>query len=145
MEELKLALKRAFATTYAFLVKSENFHWNVTGPNFPQLHELFGKVYDEVDHDLDKFAERLRSLRCTVPASFSELSKHSQIMDTLEVLPPAEMVRTLYVDNGKVHAALMQAYSLAETAKEHGLSAFLSERMDAHRKHGWMLYSTMQP
>jgi starvation-inducible DNA-binding protein len=90
MEELNMALKRAFATTYGFLVKSENFHWNVTGPNFPQLHELFGKVYDEVDHDLDKFAERLRSLRCTVPASFSELSEHSQIMDTLEVLPPAE-------------------------------------------------------
>ena len=145
MEELQLALKRAFSTTYAFLVKAENFHWNVTGPNFVPYHELFGKIYDEVDDELDDFAERLRALRSFVPASFSQLAEHSAILDTLEILPPTEMVRTLYVDNGKVHTALMEAYALAETQGEHGLSAFISERIDAHRKHGWMLYSTMQP
>jgi starvation-inducible DNA-binding protein len=145
MDELKMALKRAFATTYAFLVKAENFHWNVTGPNFLQYHELFGKIYDEVDDDLDNFAERVRALRCFVPASFTQLSEYSTITDTLEILPPTEMVRTLYVDNGKVHAALMEAYGLAEQEYEAGLCAFLSERIDAHRKHGWMLYSTMQP
>jgi starvation-inducible DNA-binding protein len=145
MEELKLALKRAFATTYAFLVKSENFHWNVTGPDFLQYHELFGKIYDEVDDELDDFAERVRALRCWVPASFSQLSEHSAIADTLEVLPKNEMLRTLYVDNGKVHTVLVAAYALAESEGEHGLSAFLSERIDAHRKHGWMLYSSMQP
>ena len=144
MEELKLALKRAFATTYAFLVKSENFHWNVTGPDFVQYHKLFGKIYDEVDDELDDFAERIRALRCFVPASFSQLSEHSTILDTVEVLPATEMLRTLYVDNGKIHTALMEAYALAEMEGEHGLSAFLSERIDAHRKHGWMLYSTMQ-
>jgi starvation-inducible DNA-binding protein len=145
MEELKMALKRAFATTYAFLVKAENFHWNVTGPNFVQHHKLFGDIYDEVDNELDSFAERVRALRCYVPASFSQLSEYSTILDTVEILPPTEMVRTLYVDNGKVHEALMQAYQLAESFGEHGLSAYLSNRIDAHRKHGWMLYSTMQP
>ena len=145
MEELKMALKRAFATTYAFLIKSENFHWNVTGPDFVQYHKLFGKIYDEVDDELDDFAERVRALRCFVPASFSQLSEHSTILDTLEILPATEMLRTLYVDNGKIHTALMEAYALAEMESEHGLSAFLSERIDAHRKHGWMLYSTMQP
>lgn len=144
MDELKMALKRAFATTYAFLIKSENFHWNVTGPNFVQHHKLFGDIYDEVDDELDDFAEHVRALRCWVPASFTQLSEHSTILDTLEILPPTEMVRTLYVDNGKVHVALMEAYGLAEQEYEAGLCAFLSERIDAHRKHGWMLYSTMQ-
>ena len=51
MEELQMALKRAFATTYAFLVKAENFHWNVVGANFQQHHELFGDIYDEVDDE----------------------------------------------------------------------------------------------
>jgi starvation-inducible DNA-binding protein len=145
MEDLKMALKRAFATTYAFLVKAENFHWNVTGPDFLQYHELFGKIYDEVDDELDDFAERVRAMRCYVPASFSQLSEHSAIADTLEVLPKNEMLRTLYVDNGKVHVELLAAYALAEQYAEHGLSAFLSERIDEHRKHGWMLYSSMQP
>ena len=144
MDDLKLALKCAFATTYAFLVKAENFHWNVTGADFLQYHELFGKIYDEVDDELDDFAERLRALRCYVPASFSQLSEHSSIKDTLEVLPKNEMLRTLYVDNGKVHQNLMAAYALAEEYSEPGLCAFLSERVDEHRKHGWMLYSSME-
>ena len=144
MEELTLALKRAFATTYAFLVKSENFHWNVTGVDFLQYHELFGKIYDEVDDELDDFAEHLRALRCWVPASFSQLAEHSSITDTVEVLPKNEMLRTLYVDNGKVHEDLLAAYALAEEYGEQGLCAFLSELIDAHRKHGWMLYSSME-
>lgn len=144
MEELKLALKRAFATTYAFLVKAENFHWNVTGSDFLEYHELFGKIYDEVDDELDDFAEHLRALRCYVPASFSQLAEHSTITDTLEMLPKNEMLRTLYVDNGKVHEDLMAAYALAEEYSEPGLCAFLSERIDEHRKHGWMLYSSME-
>jgi starvation-inducible DNA-binding protein len=143
MDDLKLAVKNAFATTYAFLVKSENFHWNVTGPDFIQYHQLFGKIYDEVDDELDSFAEHVRAIRCYVPASFSQLSEHSSITDTVEVLPKNEMLRTLYVDNGKVHEELLKAYTLAEFYEEYGLSAFLSERIDAHRKHGWMLYSSM--
>lgn len=143
MEDLQQALKCAFATTYAFLVKSENFHWNVTGPDFLQYHELFGKIYDEVDDELDDFAERVRAVRAWVPASFSQLAEHSAITDTVEVLPKNEMLRVLYVDNGKVHDELLKAYQLAEEYGEQGLCAFLSERIDEHRKHGWMLYSSM--
>lgn len=144
MDELKQALSRAFATTYAFLVKSENFHWNVTGPDFLQYHKLFGKIYDEVDDELDDFAEHIRAIRGYVPASFSQLATLSTIQDTLEVLPKTEMVRALYLANGKVHEALIAAYILAERENEAGLCAFLSERVDAHRKHGWMLYSSME-
>lgn len=144
MEELHLALKRAFATTYAFLVKAENFHWNVTGPNFEEYHKLFGDIYDEIDDEIDEFAEQLRATRVYVPASFTQLQEYSLIKDTLEILPPMEMVRTLYVDNGKMHVILMEAYALAERAGEIGLCATLSERIEEHRVHGWKLYSTMQ-
>jgi len=143
MEELQTAVKRAFATTYAFLVKAENFHWNVTGADFFQYHELFGKIYDEVDDGIDEFAEHVRAVRAYVPASFSQLIENSAITDTLELLPKPEMLRVLYVDNGKVHEELIKAYALAERESEQGLAAFLSDRVDAHRKHGWMLFSSM--
>lgn len=143
MDDLKLALESAFATTYGFLLKAENFHWNVTGPDFFQYHELYGKIYDEVNDDLDDFAEHLRALRVLVPATFKQLAELSKVTDTLEVLPKNEMLRTLYVDNGKVHEELIKAYALAEKYSEAGLCAFLSERVDAHRKHGWMLYSSL--
>ena len=145
MEELHTALKRAFATTYAFLVKSENFHWNVTGVNFVQYHKLFGDIYEEIDDELDDFAETLRGQNLYVPASFQQLKEMSFITDTLEVLPEKEMVRTLYIDNVKVHEALLTAYQLSEMYKMPDLCAFLSERIEEHREHGWKLYSSLQP
>ena len=145
MEELHTALKRAFATTYAFLVKAENFHWNVTGVNFVQYHKLFGDIYEEIDDELDDFAETLRAQNLYVPASFQQLKEMSFITDTLEILPEKEMVRTLYIDNVKVHEALLTAYQLSEMYKMPDLCAFLSERIEEHREHGWKLYSSLQP
>ena len=66
-----LALKTAFASEYAFALKAQNFHWNVEGPSFPQLHELFEKIYVEVYSSIDTFAEQLRALQLYTPASLS--------------------------------------------------------------------------
>jgi starvation-inducible DNA-binding protein len=145
MEDLNMALKRAFATTYAFLVKAENFHWNVTGSDFLQYHKLFGKIYDEIEDELDDFAETLRGQNIFVPASLTQLKEMSMVEDTLDILPRMEMVRILYIDNIKVHEALLAAYQLSETYMKPDLCAFLSERIEEHRKHGWMLFSSMQP
>jgi starvation-inducible DNA-binding protein len=145
MEELHTALKKAFATTYAFLVKSENFHWNVTGVNFVQYHKLFGEIYDEVEDELDDFAETLRAQSIYVHASFQQLKEMSAVEDTLEILPAKEMLRVLYIDNVKVHETLLTAYQLAETYRKPDLCAFLSERIEEHRKHGWKLFSSLEP
>ena len=144
MEELHTALKRAFATTYAFLIKAENFHWNVTGVNFVQYHKLFGEIYDEIEDEIDDFAETLRAQNIYVPASFTQLKEMSAVEDTLEVLPSKEMVRALYIDNVKVHEALITAYQMSEMYNKPDLCAFLSERVEEHRKHGWKLYSSLQ-
>ena len=60
MDDLKKAMKVAFASEYAFALKAQNFHWNVEGPLFPQLHELCGKIYDEAYASIDDFAENIR-------------------------------------------------------------------------------------
>lgn len=145
MEELHTALKKAFATTYAFLVKAENFHWNVTGVNFVQYHKLFGEIYDEVEDELDDFAETLRAQSIYVHASFQHLKEMSAVEDTLDILPAKEMLRVLYIDNVKVHETLLTAYQLAETYRKPDLCAFLSERIEEHRKHGWKLFSSLEP
>ena len=57
MDELKQAMKVAFASEYAFALKSQNFHWNVEGNDFYELHLLFERIYDEVYGSIDNFAE----------------------------------------------------------------------------------------
>jgi len=60
MDELRKALKIAFASEYAFFIKAQNFHWNVEGMFFEQFHALFGGIYEEVYENIDPFAENIR-------------------------------------------------------------------------------------
>lgn len=144
MEELHKASKIAFASTFAFYLKAQNYHWNVVGPDFLEYHELFGKVYEEVYGSIDDFAEKIRALDTFVPASFSKFSMLSQIDDETEIIPLERMLMELIEDNAKMGKILKMVYDIAEQFGEHGLSNFLAERMDAHRKHGWMLRSSIK-
>ena len=144
MEELIQAAKVAFSSTFSFYLKAHNFHWNVEGPDFYEYHKLLEKIYEEVYDSIDDFAEKIRSLGSYVPASYTRLSMLSEIEDQKEVLPKNQMVLVLLEDNRKMLQILKLAYDLAEARSEHGFSNFLAERMDAHRKHGWMLRSSMK-
>lgn len=142
MEELQKAAKIAFASTFSFYLKAHNFHWNVEGSDFLEYHNLFGKLYEEVYGSVDDFAEKIRSLNTFVPGSYTRFSMLSQIDDETKILPKEAMVSELLEDNEKLIKVLKMVYDLAEQAGEHGFSNFLAERMDAHRKHGWMLRSS---
>lgn len=142
MDELKQAMKVAFASEYSFALKAQNFHWNVEGPLFPQLHALFDTIYSEVYDSIDGFAENIRKLGSYTPASFERFSMLTQVEDELNMLEDRAMIAELLQDSDKMVKLLKMVYELAEQAGENGLSNFLAERMDAHRKHSWMLRAT---
>jgi starvation-inducible DNA-binding protein len=139
MEELQKAAKIGFASEFSFYLKAHNFHWNVEGSDFLEYHDLFGKIYEEVYGSIDDFAEKIRAIGTYVPASFSRFSMLTQIADETNILTKDLMVAELMADNDKLIKVLKLVYDLAEQSGEHGFSNFLAERMDAHRKHGWML------
>lgn len=142
MEELQKAAKIAFASEYTFYLKAHFFHWNVEGPDFAQLHELFGKIYEEVYNSIDDFAEKIRTMGAYAPGSNSRFNVLTQIEDETQVLPAAAMVNELLKDSDNMVIILKRVYDIAEDNGEHGFSNFLAERMDAHRKHSWMLRAT---
>ena len=143
MEDLHKAAKVGFASSFSFYLKAHNFHWNVTGPDFLEYHELFGKVYEEVYESIDDYAEKIRALGTFVPASYSRFNMLSQIEDETAILPKDAMVKELLQDNEKLIQILKLVYEQSEKYKEYGFSNFLAERIDAHRKHGWMLTSSI--
>ena len=142
MDELKKAMKVAFASEYSFALKAQNFHWNVEGPLFPQLHMLFGDIYEEVYESVDPFAENIRKLGSYTPASFERFSMLTQVEDELNMLEDRAMIAELLQDSDKMVKLLKMVFELSEQAGEHGLSDFIAGRMDAHRKHSWMLRAT---
>lgn len=139
MEELQQAAKVGFATTFAFYLKAHNYHWNVEGSDFKEYHDLFGGIYEEVYGSIDSFAEKIRALGTYVPASFTRFSMLTQVEDETEIIPKEQMVINLLEDNEKIIKLLKLVYQQSEANNEYGFSNFIAERIDAHRKHGWML------
>jgi starvation-inducible DNA-binding protein len=144
MNELQQAARVAFATEFSFYLKAHEFHWNVEGIHFQEYHALFETIYTEVYGVIDEFAEKLRSLQVYAPGSLSKLSMLSRVEDENAIIDTGTMVAMLLEDSDKCCALFKIVYDVAEREGEHGFSNFLAERMDAHRKHSWMLRSSLK-
>ena len=144
MDELIKTSKVAFASEYSYFVKAQFFHWNVEGSNFPQYHELFGNIYEEVYGNIDAFAENLRKLGTYAPGSFDRLSMLSRVEDETQIMPAEQMLAELLADSERMCEMFKVVFMLSEQANEYGLSDFIAGRQDAHRKHAWMLKATLK-
>jgi starvation-inducible DNA-binding protein len=143
-EEMIQTAKVVMADTFKFYLRAHNYHWNVEGPNFPQYHELFEKIYTEVFEALDTIAEQIRAMDAYVPGSASRFSELSSLEDEREIPTTHDMLVRLFNDNDRLLANIQIAYDRAEAAGNHGFSNLLADRQAAHNKHRWMLKSTLK-
>ena len=141
METLQEIMKKILADTFALYLKAHNYHWNVEGQNFPQYHEFFGNLYEELHGAVDPIAEEIRSLDAYAPGSFTRFMELTDIEDETSVPAGVEMARRLMTDNEKVIGTLNVAFKLADQLEKQGLADFLAGRIDIHNKHQWMLRS----
>ncbi|WP_428981185.1 Dps family protein [Marinomonas rhodophyticola] len=77
--EISDGLKRLLADTYTLYLQTHNFHWNITGPQFRELHLMFEEHYQELALAVDDIAERIRTLDVAAPGTykaFAELRLH---------------------------------------------------------------------
>lgn len=137
------SIKTAFASSYAFYLKTHFYHWNVEGNMFFMYHEMFGEIYEEVYGAIDGFAEQIRTLDTYAPGTFDRLKTLSVLEESENIPTGIEMAKALYSDNRQLIATLLQAYKDAESAGELGISNFLQDRITAHEKHGWFLRATI--
>lgn len=144
MSDLGEALKKNLADTFAFYLKSHNYHWNVEGPDFYEYHQFFELLYNETWNAVDAIAEHIRTLDEYAPGSFGRFSELTKIPDATTIPTGIKMASTLLADNEKVIDNLKISQQLAEKVKEVGIGNFLQDRIDIHSKHGWMLRSTIK-
>lgn len=138
-------LKTLLATQYAFVIKAQLFHWNVEGPDFAQLHEFFGNIYEEVyDNSIDQTAEFIRVLDDYTPGSFERFAELSVITGQTKIPRARLMIEELYNDAEQLIALLNQTFDAAEAEDQQGIMDFLAGRIDAMGKHRWMLRSFLK-
>ena len=138
-------LKTLLATQYAFVIKAQLFHWNVEGPDFAQLHEFFGEIYEEVyDNSIDRTAEFIRILDDYTPGSFERFAELSVITGQTKIPRARLMIEELFADSEQLIALLNQTFDAAEAEDQQGIMDFLAGRIDAMGKHRWMLRSFLK-
>lgn len=142
--DLITSLKTLLANTFAFYLKAQYYHWNVEGPDFKQYHDLLAGIYETVYASVDPLAEEIRAMGAYAPGSFSRFSEMSSITDENSIPLALDMLQRLLNDNAIMLSSIETAYELAEVEHQHGLSNFLAERQDAHKKIGWMLTATLK-
>lgn len=119
-------------------------HWNVEGSDFPQLHELFDNIAEDVYGSIDPTAENLRKIEEFTPYTLSDLIKVKMCGDIRKSASPKTLLTSLYDINEEIITCISEAFQAAVAEDEQGIANFLSERDDMHKKWAWQLRVTLK-
>ncbi len=137
------ALSNVLADTFVLYLKTHNFHWNVTGPMFHTLHQMFEQQYNELWLAVDAIAERMRSLGFIAPGSYGEFNRLTYLQESPVARNASEMIAELLRDHETTARTARSAFAAARTAVDAATEDLLTQRLAAHEKAAWMLRSLL--
>ncbi len=139
--ELIMVINTLIANYSVHYQKLRNYHWNVKGPEFFDVHEKFEEQYNEAKVDIDDLAERVRVFGSTPMSTMKEYLENSDIQETSTDLKAMEMVKEILKD---YRILLEHLFTLVEVSLQHGdsgtedLAKQIIKRLE---KHHWMMTS----
>jgi starvation-inducible DNA-binding protein len=137
-------LKVLLASTQSFAIKSQNFHWNVEGSNFPQYHAFFDTLYGDVSATIDPIAEYIRILGHYTPGSLTRYAELSIIQDQIKI-PRAELMFQESLHDCEQMGQLVTAmFAEAANENQHGIENYMAELQDLYGKKAWFIRSVLK-
>ena len=137
-------LKVLLASTQSFAIKSQNFHWNVEGSNFPQYHAFFDTLYNDVNETIDPIAEYVRILGAYTPGSLTRYAELSIIEDQIKI-PRAELMFAESLQDCETMLQLVTAmFDEAASENLHGIENYMAELQDLYGKKAWFIRSILK-
>lgn len=142
-KETAHALSTFLADSYMLYLKTQNFHWNVTGPQFFALHTMFEEQYTDLAAAIDTIAERIRALGEYAPGSFVAFRDLSEIEEATSVPTSGEMVTQLSKDNETLSKSCKHVLQLLDGSGDEASIDLATERLRQHDLNAWMLRSSV--
>jgi starvation-inducible DNA-binding protein len=142
-ENISSGLARLLADSYTLYLKTHNYHWNVTGPQFNTLHMMFETQYTELAIAVDEIAERIRALGVKAPGSYTEFAKLTNVEEGNGDESAEEMIRQLAIGQETIVRTAREAFPAADAANDEPTADLLTQRMQIHEKNAWMLRSML--
>ena len=138
-------LNTVLADEVLLYVKTRNYHWNVVGPDFGELHKFFEDQYEKLEDFMDDTAERARSLGGQALGTLAEYLKRTRLKESPRHPPARDMVADLLTDHETIIRALRQDQEAClSTHGDAGTADYLTGLMEAHEKMAWMLRSYLE-
>lgn len=142
-EKIAAGLSKLLADSYTLYLKTHNYHWNVSGPHFGALHQMFEVQYTELAAAIDEIAERIRALGVRAPGSYTAFARLATVSEASDDEDAAEMIRQLVLGQEAVVRTAREAFAEADKAKDEPTADLLTQRMQNHEKNAWMLRSML--
>jgi starvation-inducible DNA-binding protein len=142
-EAIAAGLSNLLADSYTLYLKTHNYHWNVTGPQFNTLHQMFEQQYTELAAAVDEIAERIRALGVRAPGSYREYAALTRVEEGSGDESADEMIRQLAIGQETVVRTAREAFPAADEAHDEPTADLLTQRMQIHEKNAWMLRSML--
>ena len=136
-------LSRLLADSYTLYLKTHNYHWNVTGPQFNTLHLMYEGQYTELAAAVDEIAERIRALGIKAPGSYREFSTLTAIEEGTGQESAEEMTRQLAIGQETIVRTAREIFPATDAANDEPTADLLTQRMQIHEKNAWMLRSML--
>ena len=140
-QEIAQGLSRLLADSYTLYLKTHNYHWNVEGPLFNTLHQMFEEQYTELAEAIDEIAERIRALGEPAPGSYRAYSELTAIEEEDGEPSAEQMILRLLKGQETVARTARSVIGAAEAANDEPTADLLTQRMQVHEKNAWMLRS----
>jgi len=142
-EQIAGGLSRLLADSYTLYLKTHNYHWNVTGPMFNTLHQMFEEQYTELALAVDEIAERIRALDVYAPGSYTAFAGLTEIPEDQGVPSANEMIENLVAGQEAVARTARSILPTVDAANDEPTADLLTQRMQTHEKNAWMLRSML--
>ena len=143
-KKIAKGLSALLADSYTLYLMTHNFHWNVTGPQFNSLHNMFMGQYTEQWNALDIIAERIRALGFPAPGTYKEFVKLASIQEVDGVPKATEMIRHLVAAQEATARTARKLFPIVDAANDQPTADVLTQRIDIHEKTAWMLRSLLE-
>ena len=139
-------LNDLLADLHVLNVRTRNYHWNVTGPLFHELHALFEKLYDEQAGQIDEVAERARAIDVVADATLAGFVKRARLKEQPGEVPAApSMITHLVADYEALIRAVRPQVDACQAAHgDVGTADFLTGLIEAFEKAAWMLRASAE-
>ena len=141
VRELSAKLNEILADAFALYLKTQNFHWHVSGPHFRDYHLMLDEQSEQIFATTDEIAERVRKIGGTTLRSIGHIAKLQTIKDNDESFVPAQdMLRELMRDNKSVAASMRECHELADKHEDAATAGLLENFIDETERRTWFLF-----